>query len=686
MSYAPFATAQEVWTSVAEIVRPARRMLPREAVREYLRTEKGAYDPTLGPMLLEPLDLLASRRYIGICYVGPSRTSKTFTLVLGGVTWIVTCSPGDTQITQMSQDAARRMSKTDIDRSIRHSPELASRLSPRPRDDNVFDKTFKSGMSLEMGWPTVSQHSSKTLKYIFGTDYDRPENRDDVDGEGALWDLMIARIRTYMSRGKCVAESSPGGEYIAKAWVPSTPHEAPPASGILSIYNRGTRARWFWQCQGCSEFFQVMPGLGNFRLPPFEELEQEVQRKDLMWLAEQFSFVACPHCGAIHQQDQKPVLNESGQWVHEGETIDGARRITGDRRRTDIASYWQGGSSATYMTWSQLLLRYFQGVQTYVRTSEEGPLKTTTNTDQACPYMPRAVAKRRSADELLKRLEGWIYAAVPAGVRFLVATVDVQLRRFVVHVHGFGVGLEYWLIDRFFITGSRRMEAEDRAAAIDPASYLEDWDVLIDQVVMRQYALASNPETTMHIELVVCDSGGQEGVTERAYDFWRSLRAKDLDSRFQLVKGDQRIDAPRIHRTWPDAKERKDRRAGGRGDVPVWMLNVNVLKDAVVGDLGREQRGPGFVHLPKWVQERDPDYFTELTVESRNDKGRWINEKRERNEAFDLHVYARAACMILRADAIDWSDPPPWAREPGVIAPEKSMTTLADLAKKLNQP
>lgn len=660
MALAAFLDPRSISQGLAEIIRPPRRMKPSDAVAAYLRTEKGSWNPALAPMLIEPLDLLSSRRYTGICYVGPRRGSKTMTLVLGALTYIVTCSPGDTQITQMSQEAAREFSRKDLARAIRHSPELLARLSPRPRDDNVFDKAFRSGMQLSVGWPSASQHASKTLKYAIITDYDRPENRDDVDGEGTLWDLAYGRITTYMSRGKLVAESSPGGEQISPKFTPKTPHEAPPGTGITAIYNRGTRARLYWPCMECGEFFQAQPGLACFNLPPFEELEQEVQKRDLMWLAEQFARIACPHCGGIHEIHQKPELNLRGRWVHDGESIDGGGRITGDRRRTNIASYWQGGVSAGYQRWDQLLLSYFQVVLTYVRTGDEGGLKATTNADQAALYLPRSIAKRRTAEELLQRVEDWPRGMVPAGVRFLTAQADVQSNRFVCQIHGWGIDRESWLIDRFVISSSTRREG-DSVAGLDPAGYIEDWDPLIKALILRAYPLEHAPSITLTPVLVMCDSGGKDGVTSNAYKFWRKLRDVDLGRRFMLVKGASSLNVPRVLLTWPDARGRKDRSAGAEGDVPVWQINVNVLKDTVTADLARKTPGPGYVHLPRWAEH---EYFAELTAERRGDDGRWKADKGVRNEALDLHVYGNAAYLALQAESIDWEHPPSWASDP----------------------
>jgi phage terminase large subunit GpA-like protein len=675
-----FAKVDDVTSSVAEILRPPRRVLPADATAEVLRTEKGPWSPDLVPYCHEPLNHLGGRDYRGIVFVGPARTGKTMALILGGVTYIVTAAPGDMLIVQMSQDAARDFSRLDLDRAIRHSPGLAERMSPRAKDDNTFDKFFRSGIALKLGWPAVSQLSSKTLQYVFLTDYDRPRNVHDVDGEGPLWDLALKRIQTYMSRGKCLAESSPGEDQLDVRWQPRSPHEAPPVLGILSLYNSGTRARWYWKCQHCGEHFEAMPGLECFQLPPFKELCDIVLRKDLVTLANDWAEVFCPHCGAGHRPTERRALNHQefakdgrvlgATWLHDGESIEDGY-IVGERRQADIASYWLGGVAAAYQTWPSILLNYLQAVEKYSRTGDEAPLKSTTNTDQGAPYVPLAIKNRRSGEDLALRVEDWPKGTIPDGVRFLTASVDVQLNRFVVQVMGWGEHLECWLVDRFDITGSRRPEG-DGFAGIDPSGHVEDWQRIVDLVVNREYSYEDG--AVLKPRLTTVDSGGAAGVTERAYAFWRTLRKQRLSRRLFLVKGDGRMNIPRVKESWPDASSRSDRKAG-RGDVPVYILNVNVIKDGIVADLNREDYGPRYVHIPDWVED---EYFEEMTSEIRTPKG-WEKQGKTANESFDLHVYNRAGAIILRAEAINWDKPPKWAQKP---EPEDDPDDRDDKPKK----
>ncbi len=106
----------------------------------------------------------------------------------------------------------------------------------------------------QIGWPSITVFSSSDYKRVALTDYDRfPE---DIDGEGDGFSLASKRTTTFMSAGMTLAESSSGREITDVKWRRSSPHEAPPTTGILSLYNRGDRRRWYWPCPHCGDWFQ----------------------------------------------------------------------------------------------------------------------------------------------------------------------------------------------------------------------------------------------------------------------------------------------------------------------------------------------------------------------------------------------------------------------------------------------
>lgn len=617
----------------------------------------GPWSPEETPYMVEPMNALASRRHEAVCFVGPSRTGKTQGLLDGFMTYAVTCDPGDMLIVQQSQEKAREYSKTRVDRAIRHSPDLRAMMSASAQDDNTHDKLFRNGMWLRIGWPTVTQLSGSDYRYVALTDYDRmPEN---IDGEGDAYGLGLKRTQTFLSRGMCVVESSPGYPITDPHWKPATRHEAPPCTGILGIYNRSDRRRWYWPCPHCDEYFEASPGVSLFRLPADEILLEAVRHADLEEIASEHSRIVCPVCGAEITRNRKHDMNRRGHWVADGQIILPGGRIEGDAMQSNIAGFWMGGVAAAYQSWHSLVMRYLQGLREYALSGSELSLQTTTNTDQGAPYISRLLADAaRGATgpdgRKDKALERFI---VPEWTRFVVVSVDVQGgqgARFVVQAHAVGENLETCPVDRYAITESTREGVDGGRAPIDTASYAEDWDLLRDMILLSTYRTPIEGRE-IRVKLLVIDSGGEDGVTDKAYAFYRRMRAEQYHGRVMLVKGASTKTAPLIKESWVGGK-----RQGEKGDVPIYLLNTNQLKDSVSAGLKRAGPGGGYIHAPAWLPA---SWFDELTAEVRKPDGTWM-KVRKRNEAFDLLCYCRAACIKIGADRpAFWNSPPDWARE-----------------------
>src|SRR5690606_6084355 len=137
------------------------------------------------------------------------------------------------------------------------------------------------------------------------------------------------------------------------------------------------------------------------------------------------------------------------------------------------------------------------------------------------------------------------------------------------------------LVDRFPIRKSKRVDPEhpEMVVPVEPASYMEDWELLIEAVIEKSYEVADGSGRRMQIKATACDSGGQEGVTPMAYNFWRRLKddedGRGHHMRFQLVKGVPLPSAPRVKIAYPDSG-RKDRKAGARGEIPILEINSNL--------------------------------------------------------------------------------------------------------------
>ncbi|WP_162287013.1 phage terminase large subunit family protein [Pantoea stewartii] len=648
------ATAAEIRKNTASIIRAPRRLPVAEAVQKYMRVPVGVgnsveWDPELAPYMVEPMNCLSSRLYDAVVFVGPARTGKTIGLIDGWVVYNVVCDPSDMLVVQMTEEKAREHSKKRLSRTFRVSPEVASRLSPLRNDNNVHDRTFLAGNYLKIGWPSINIMSSSDFKCVALTDYDRfPE---DIDGEGDGFSLASKRTTTFMSAGMTLVEGSPGREITNTKWRRSTPHEAPPTTGSLSLYNRGDRRRWYWPCPHCREYFQpVLDVMTGYR-----------QDSDPVKASES-AHIVCPHCSGVIESDQKRTLNGRGVWLREGEEIDAEGNISGQARRSRIASFWMEGPAAAYQTWAQLVYKLLTAEEEYANTGSEETLKAVINTDWGLPYLPRAATEQRSSELLLARAEDYGKRLIPPKVRFLIASVDVQAgkqRRFVVQIIGYGENGERWLIDRYNIKQSLRCDENGEALPIHPGSYPEDWQLLVSDVLDKSYRLEDCPGKRMTVMAMAVDTGGEDGVTDNAYKFWRQCRRDGLSKRVYLIKGDSTRRQKLITKIRPDNTNRSDRRADARGDVPVYLLQTDLLKDQLSNNLERETPGAGYIHFPKWLGQW---FFDELTYEERGADGKWRKPGKGNNEAFDLFCYAQAVVTLRGYEKIkDWENPPSWA-------------------------
>jgi phage terminase large subunit GpA-like protein len=373
---------------------------------------------------------------------------------------------------------------------------------------------------------------------------------------------------------------------------------------------------------------------------------------------------------------------EHARWLRDGEQWTRERGVVGKARESDNASFWLKGPAAAFVTLPKIVHELLAAEDEYSRTGNEQVLKTVYNTTLGEPYIPKLQQVARTTEELRRRAVPILSKQVPEGVRFLVATVDVQANRFEVQVHGFaptpGGAVAIHIIDRFHLKVSERTDGRGNHLGVEPHEEFDDWKMLVKEVLLRTYPLADDSGRVMGIHMVGCDSAGAPGVTANAYRFWRWLThgasmdeeaeawgwVPGLQERFILVRGDTglattAINRPRVKLVYPDSGKNTKYNAA-RGDVPVLRLNTQLLKDEIAALLLREGEGRVIIpdEMPRW-------FFAELAAEVRDERKGWINPQGRRNEAWDLLYYARGVALsqFVNVDNIDWNDPPHWATE-----------------------
>lgn len=345
--------------------------------------------------------------------------------------------------------------------------------------------------------------------------------------------------------------------------------------------------------------------------------------------------VPCPHCGTYQQLEWGHLEWPKGKPEHAAYRCDDCEELIEDHHRSWMLERFEPvvigrgedpGHMGLWMnalyappafsvSWADLAREYEVAedhphkMRVFVNTR----LAQTFELEVACPDWQRLHAMR----------EDYEIGTVPEGAVVLTAGVDVQGDRLEVEVVGWGKGLESWSVLYEVIQG-------------DPEGD-EVWERL-DEIFDAKYRHESGALIT--ISRMAIDRGYK---TTRVDEYCR--RKNFFDVMGVIGRNQQTILSRRIE---------AEKSRGGRKiktGVTYVKVGVDILKRELYGWLGRdipeegEDFPPGWCHFPEYGQE----FFKQLTAEgeavrTRNGQTVYTFEKhRDRNEALDCRVYARAA-------------------------------------------
>jgi phage terminase large subunit GpA-like protein len=314
----------------------------------------------------------------------------------------------------------------------------------------------------------------------------------------------------------------------------------------------------------------------------------------------------CKACGALTEEHHKTDMLELGEWRA---TAPGDGRTAGFHISTLYAPLgWR--------SWADIV-REWRAAQ-----HEPAKLKKFVNTVLGEPWEERG--QSFDAANLEKRIEDY-GAEVPPGVGVLTASVDVQGDRLELAVIGWGAGEESWLIALHQVHGSPELET----------TWFE-----LDELLKATFEHASGRK--LIARAVAIDSGGLH--TEHVYRFVKPREVRRVNGDIQHVHAIKGIGG-----TGHEILGRPS--TGNRYQVKLFPIGVDGAKDLIFSRMQRIEPGPGYLHLPSWV---DREYLDQLTAEKairKYKKGvgavREYVKIRERNEGLDLQVYALAALHML---------------------------------------
>ena len=241
---------------------------------------------------------------------------------------------------------------------------------------------------------------------------------------------------------------------------------------------------------------------------------------------------------------------------------------------------------------------------------------------------------------LYERREGWQIGMVPRGGLFLTAGADVQKDRIEVDVWAWGRGLESWLVDHIVVEGGP-----------ERAETWEELTVLLDRAWLHANG------TPIAIAKLAIDTGYEAPAV---YGWARKVGHAQV-APIKGVEGFNRA-APVAGPTHVDVTESGKRlRRGAR----LWTIAVATFKNETYRFLrlssptdeeiaAGASYPAGYVHLPRgaeaeWVKQLVGEQLVTVKTKRGFTRLEW-QKLRERNEALDCRVYARASAWIAGVD------------------------------------
>lgn len=508
---------------------------------------------------------------------------------------------------QPTVDMAKRLSQQRLDPLFEDSPVLRDLIAPsRTRDsgNTMLSKRFQGGQLILAGANSATGLRSMPARFVFLDEVDAYPG--DVDDEGDPISLAEARTISFGHRKKLFLASTPTIKGMSR---------------IEKEYEASDQQRYFVPCPLC----------GALQHLEFERLRWEPGKPET-------AAYHCIHCEEFFEERHKThfMAEENGaEWrpTAPQDKVDEARR-------RGVVGFHINGlySPLGWMSWADMA-RTWELIQ-----GDDAELKTFKNTVLGETWQVKGEAP--DWQRLYDRREHWPLGTVPGKGLVLTAGIDVQRDRIEIDVWAWGRGLESWLVEHEVLDGS----PGDTAV----------WAALTEYLG-RTWLHASG--VPMSLARLCIDTGDGE-FTNDVYKWVRSVGQGQVIA----IKGVDGFD-----RSTPvDGPTYVEVAIGGkklRRGVKLWKVSGAVFKSetyrwARLNPPTDEEQvdgtgyPPGYIHLPlgtpsEWVKQLTSEQLMTTKTKRGFSKLEW-HKMRERNEALDNRVYARAAAWLMGMDR--WDD------------------------------
>lgn len=366
---------------------------------------------------------------------------------------------------------------------------------------------------------------------------------------------------------------------------------------------------WEWyEKSDKREFYITCPHCGHEYVWKWEQVkwDKDENGNALPETAKMF----CPECGAQVRGAYKPDLEilKTGRWKASAES-----RIKGYHL------------SSLYSPWVNLfaLVEEFTNA---TKNRDKAGLQEFINLKLGEPWEEVAVGED-DWEHIHRRREYYGTDGLPKGVLLLTCGVDVQHDRLECSLYGWGEGEECWGIEHRIIYG-------------DPGGQ-EIWQAL-DGFLMERRTLPNGVALPVSC---TCVDSGDGSFTQEVYIYTKQRERRGV----YAIKGRGGVGVPFV------AKPTRGNRVG----AALFVLGVDAGKSLVMSSLKQEDEGPAYVHYAREKERGFSEEFCkqlcsevlERTFEKGKVKLTW-KKIRDRNEALDCAVYARAALKICNPSFI----------------------------------
>ena len=495
--------------------------------------------------------------------------------------------PAPALAVQPTVELAKRFSRQRIDPLLEETPALRERVAPaRARDSGNTMLSKEFPGGILVLTGANSAVGLRSMTARFLFLDEVDAYPGDVAGEGDPIALAEARARTFGWR--------------RKAFLVSTPTISG-RSRIEREYLASDQRRFFVPCPACGEM-------------------QWLRFDRLLWEkgAPETARYHCSVCDQPMQEHDKTAMLSAGEW-----------RPTAVGQDPHTVGFHISAlySPVGWLSWAQIA-RDWEAAQ-----GKPEDIKTFKNTVLGETWQEQGEAP--DWERLVERREDFALGVVPAGALVLTAGVDVQDDRIEADIWGWAEGNTSWLVDHLVIPGSPRGP--------------EPWDALAG-ILARDWP--SDGGGSMRVARLCVDTGGRD--TAAVYGHLRRLR----DPRIAPTKGvDGWNRAQPVHGpTWVDALVNGQKLRRG---LKLWTVSVSTWKADLYRRLwlGRgdaDEWPPGWVHLPRAIEVEWVKQLVAEQLRTSKDKRGFARQEwaklRDRNEALDCAVLARAALWLLGAD------------------------------------